>query len=96
MIIFTTIICLTVKTFTDFINIAGAVGSVTVGFVLPELLYLKAFKVTMLEKAGCLFIATFGILGSIYSICYSVSKMVVIKANIINQTKESCLKVKTL
>lgn len=76
MIIFTTIICLTVKTFTDFINIAGAVGSVTVGFVLPELLYLKAFKVTMLEKAGCLFIATFGILGSIYSIYYSVSKMV--------------------
>jgi hypothetical protein len=34
---------ITVRTFTDFINIAGAVGSVTVAFVLPELLYLKAF-----------------------------------------------------
>ncbi len=39
----TTLVCLTVKTFTDFINIAGAVGSVTVAFVLPEVLYLKAF-----------------------------------------------------
>ena len=31
----TTLICMAVKTFTDFINIAGAIGSATVSFILP-------------------------------------------------------------
>ena len=35
IIIFTTLICMVIKTFTDFINIAGALGSATVSFVLP-------------------------------------------------------------
>jgi Transmembrane amino acid transporter protein len=35
IIIMTTLLCMSVKTFTDFINIAGALGSVTVAFVLP-------------------------------------------------------------
>ena len=35
IIIMTTLLCMTVKTFTDFINIAGALGSVTVAFILP-------------------------------------------------------------
>lgn len=35
IIIMTTLLCMVVKTFTDFINIAGALGSVTVAFILP-------------------------------------------------------------
>ena len=35
IIVITTVVCMVVKTFTDFINIAGAVGSVTVAFILP-------------------------------------------------------------
>jgi amino acid permease len=35
IIIMTTLVCMVVKTFTDFINIAGALGSVTVAFILP-------------------------------------------------------------
>jgi amino acid permease len=77
VIIVTTIIGLVVTTFTDFINIAGAVGSVTVAFILPEILYLKVYgnKMSFGSKLGCVFISIFGILGSIYSIYYSISKM---------------------
>jgi hypothetical protein len=35
IIIITTLLCMVVKTFTDFINIAGGLGSVTVSFLLP-------------------------------------------------------------
>jgi amino acid permease len=77
VILLTTIICLSVRTFTDYINIAGAVGSVTVAFIIPEMLYLKSFgeKVSPMKRAGCYFIATFGIVGSAYSILYSIKKM---------------------
>ena len=47
IIIMTTLLCMSVKTFTDFINIAGALGSVTVAFVLPQIFYLKVFGGTM-------------------------------------------------
>ena len=55
VILLTTIICLSVRTFTDYINIAGAIGSVTVAFVIPEMLYLKSFgdKVTPMKRLGC-------------------------------------------
>lgn len=77
VIVLTTIICLSVQTFTDYINIAGAIGSVTVAFVIPEMLYLKSFgeRVTPLKRAGCYFIAAFGIVGSTYSIYYSIKKL---------------------
>lgn len=35
IIIMTTLLCMVVRTFTDFINIAGSLGSVTVAFILP-------------------------------------------------------------
>jgi amino acid permease len=78
VIILTTLIGASVRTFTDFINIAGAIGSVTVAFVLPEVLYLRAFgnKISAAKKIGCYFIAVFGIVGSTYSIYFSVRKMV--------------------
>lgn len=77
VILLTTMIGFTVRTFTDFINIAGALGSVTVAFVLPELLFLKIFwdKISVAKKAACIFIAAFGIVGSTYSIYFSILKM---------------------
>jgi amino acid permease len=39
----TTLVTFLITTFTDFINIAGALGSLTVAFILPELFYLKVF-----------------------------------------------------
>ena len=77
VIILTTLICFVVKTFTDFINIAGAITSVTVAFILPEILYLKVFSKEMSigEKLGCIFIAVFGICGSTYSVVYSIIKL---------------------
>lgn len=74
----TTAVCLFVTTFTDFVNIAGAIGCVTVAFVLPELLYYKVFKdrMTKLEKFGCWFLAIFGIAGSVYSLIYSIRKII--------------------
>jgi hypothetical protein len=49
VILSTTLVTFTVTTFTDFINIAGAIGSLTVAFILPEIFYLKVFgeKMTM-------------------------------------------------
>ena len=66
-----------VTTFTDFINIAGAIGSVTVAFVIPELIYLKVFKdkLSFSQKSGCVMIAVFGICGSVYSVYFSILKM---------------------
>lgn len=77
VIILTTLICFLVKTFTDFINIAGAITSVTVAFILPEILYLKVFskEMSVLQKLGCIFIAVFGICGSTYSVVYSIIKL---------------------
>lgn len=47
IIVMTTLVCMVVKTFTDFINIAGALGSVTVAFILPQLFYYYTFGSTM-------------------------------------------------
>jgi amino acid permease len=43
IIIMTTIVCMVVKSFTDFINIAGALGSVTVAFILPQMFYFRVY-----------------------------------------------------
>ena len=77
IIIMTTLLCMVVKTFTDFINIAGALGSVTVAFILPQLFYFKVFGATMSRKmkAQCIFIGVFGLCGGSYSVYYSVQKL---------------------
>ena len=41
VIIITTSVCMFITTFTDFLNIAGSIGSATVAFILPSLFYLK-------------------------------------------------------
>jgi hypothetical protein len=74
IIVMTTIVCMVVKTFTDFINIAGALGSVTVAFILPQIFYIKTYGrlMTLWNKVGCWAIAIFGIVGSSYSIYFSI------------------------
>jgi len=63
-----------VKTFTDFINIAGALGSVTVAFILPQIFYFKVFgsRMSRIEKIVSIMIGVFGICGGSYSIYFSV------------------------
>ncbi|TNV79360.1 hypothetical protein FGO68_gene9979 [Halteria grandinella] len=77
IIVMTTVVCMMVKTFTDFINIAGALGSVTVAFILPQWFFLSTYRQTlsMPQKIGCWAIAIFGIIGSSYSIYYSIQKL---------------------
>ena len=77
IIILTTLICMAVKTFTDFINIAGAIGSATVSFILPQLFYLREFssEISKKVKIGCYMIIIFGVAGSAYSIQYSIRKL---------------------
>jgi amino acid permease len=77
VIMITTVIAYSVTTFTDFINIAGSVGSVSVGFILPEILYLKVFghKLPIWKKVGCVSISILGVVGGTYSVVYSLQKM---------------------
>ena len=77
IIVMTTVVCMVVKTFTDFLNIAGALGSVTVAFILPQLFYVKTFNHEMSRnmKIGSFLIAFFGVIGSGYSIFFSIQKL---------------------
>jgi amino acid permease len=77
IIIMTTIVCMVVKTFTDFINIAGALGSVTVAFILPQIFYIKTYGHLMSAwtKGGCWIIAILGVAGGTYSIYFSIEKL---------------------
>jgi hypothetical protein len=74
----TTVTSLTIKTFTDFINIAGSLGSVAVCFILPEMFYLRVYGegLSAPEKLGCWAIGVFGVVGSSYSIVFSILKLI--------------------
>ena len=77
IIIMTTIVCLVVKSFTDFINIAGALGSVTVAFILPQMFYFRVYgrKLSLYTRIGCYLIALVGVCGGTYSIYFSIEKL---------------------
>ena len=77
IIIMTTLLCMVVRTFTDFINIAGSLGSMTVAFVLPQIFVMKVFGHSMSAgaKLGCLMIGLFGVFGGSFSIYFSVLKL---------------------
>eukprot|EP00347_Sterkiella_histriomuscorum_P016346 403353544 len=76
IIILTTIICMVIPTFTDFINIAGSIGSATVAFIFPQILYLKQFPyISNAKKVLCWSVLWFGVFGSLYSIYYSGMKL---------------------
>jgi len=65
-----------VPNFTDFLNISGALGSATIAFIVPELLYLKQFpNASVKEKVGCWLLIWFGFFGGLYSIYFSVEKL---------------------
>mmetsp|Transcript_324 Transcript_324/g.193 ORF Transcript_324/g.193 Transcript_324/m.193 type:complete len:88 (+) Transcript_324:947-1210(+) len=67
-------IALLVPNFTDFLNIAGSLGSTMIVFVLPPILYMKAFwtDLSKLHIAFLIFIIVFGIGGGVYSIITSI------------------------
>ena len=71
-------ISLLIPNFTDFLNIAGSLGSAMIAFVLPPLLYLSEFKGKLSIPIIMLnwFIIIFGIVGAGYSVFFSIYKMV--------------------
>jgi len=71
-------ISLLIPNFTDFLNIAGSVGSTMIAFVLPPLLYLKEFRfeLTLLDKIVNWLIIIFGAAGGIYSVYFSINEIV--------------------
>jgi proton-coupled amino acid transporter len=75
---FITGIALLIPNFTDFLNIAGSIGSAAIAFILPPLLYLVEFK-GQLSKPTVIFnwfIVAFGAAGAIYSTYFSIDKMI--------------------
>jgi len=71
-------VALLIPNFTDFLNIAGAIGSAAIAFVIPPLLYLTEFKghVSTQLKALNWFIIAFGVGGAIYSTYFSINEMI--------------------
>ena len=67
-------ISLLIPNFTDFLNIAGSVGSTMIAFVLPPLLYMHEFKreLGLPLKIANWAIVVFGILGGGYSVYFSI------------------------
>ena len=71
-------IALIIPNFTDFLNIAGSIGSAAIAFVIPPLIYLEEFKdeVSMPVKLFNWFIMAFGTGGAIYSTYFSINEMI--------------------
>ena len=67
-----------IPNFTDFLNIAGSIGSAMIAFVLPPLLYLKEFKGELNLRKIILnwAIIIFGAAGAIYSVYFSIYNMI--------------------
>ncbi len=76
IVVIVSCIALIVPNFTDFINIAGSLGSTIIGFVIPPLIYLKEFPETKIgHRCFCYFVIVFGILAGGSSIVFSVIKL---------------------
>ncbi len=71
---FITGISLLIPNFTDFLNIAGAIGSAAIAFILPPFLYMIEFKghLSMSVIIFNWFIVIFGFAGAIYSTYFSI------------------------
>ena len=63
--------------FTDFLNIAGSIGSAMIAFILPPLIYMRVFKdeLSMSVKVINILIICLGVGGGGYSILYSIDKL---------------------
>jgi amino acid permease len=71
-------VSLLIPNFTDFLNIAGSVGSAMIAFVLPPLLYLSEFKgqLSLVKIILNWAIIVFGAAGAIYSVYFSINEIV--------------------
>jgi solute carrier family 36 (proton-coupled amino acid transporter) len=71
-------ISLLIPNFTDFLNIAGSIGSAAIAFILPPLLYLTEFKGTLGKPLFAFnwFIIIFGACGAVYSTYFSINQMI--------------------
>ena len=70
-------ISLLIPNFTDFLNIAGSIGSAAIAFVLPPFLYMIEFKgqLSVFVVAFNWFIVLFGFCGAAYSTYFSINQM---------------------
>lgn len=71
-------ISLLIPNFTDFLNIAGSVGSAMIAFILPPLLYLKEFRgqLSIVKVTLNWAIIVFGAAGGIYSVYFSIYNII--------------------
>lgn len=71
-------VSLMVPDFTDLLNIAGAVGSAMIAFILPPLLYISQFKGKLSKPVIAFnwFIIVLGAAGAIYSLYTSIKKFI--------------------
>ena len=71
-------ISLLIPNFTDFLNIAGSIGSAAIAFIIPPLLYLTEFKGQVSKQAVAFnwFIMIFGFCGAAYSTYFSINEMI--------------------
>ncbi|CDW82702.1 UNKNOWN [Stylonychia lemnae] len=78
IIISVTCISLIVPNFTDFLNISGSVGATFSCFVIPQLLYMSQYKETikLYEKIGCIMLLLIGISGSVFSIHFTINRII--------------------
>jgi amino acid permease len=77
IILLITGIALLIPDFTDFLNIAGSIGSAAIAFVLPPILYLIEFKGTLSKPmiGFNYFIILFGVAGAVYSTYFSIDQI---------------------
>ena len=70
-------ISLIIPNFTDFLNIAGSIGSAAIAFILPPILYMCEFKgeLKLWVVIFNWFIVVFGFAGAIYSTYFSIDQI---------------------
>lgn len=69
-----TVISTTIPDFLQFLDVAGAIGSASVCFIMPPIMYMVAFpkKVPKAQKVGLYAMILFGIFGGSYSVVRSL------------------------
>eukprot|EP00347_Sterkiella_histriomuscorum_P007475 403348775 len=77
IIISVTCVALIVPNFTDFLNISGSLGATFSCFVIPQFLYMKQFQrsLRLHQKIGCILLILVGISGSLFSINYTIQRI---------------------
>ena len=73
IVVLVTCVSLVIPNFTQFLNIAGAVGAAMIAFILPPMLYLKEFKNELSQRTKIIqyLVMAFGVFGALYSLIYT-------------------------